>query len=83
LDKNQLAKGINRVGIISQTGDPQTIPGPDLGKVGLPSTHTVDWFKAYIRNPKKQKPKARMPSFEGKIREEDLTALAEYLASLK
>ena len=57
--------------------------GPDLGKVGQDSAHTVDWLKAYIRNPKSQKPESRMPGFEGKIKDEDLQSLAEYLASLK
>jgi cbb3-type cytochrome oxidase cytochrome c subunit len=57
---------------------------PDLGKVGKEPEHTVEWFMAYIRNPKAQKPDAKMPSFDqGKINEEDLHSLAEYLASLK
>jgi cytochrome c1 len=38
---------------------------------------------AYIRDPKSQKPDAKMPKFEGRIKDEDLRALAEYLASLK
>jgi len=37
----------------------------------------------YIRNPKATKTDSGMPPFEGKIGEEDLKALAEYLASLK
>jgi cytochrome c1 len=37
---------------------------------------------AYIRDPKSQKPNARMPTFP-QIKDEDLRALAEYLASLK
>lgn len=57
--------------------------GPDLGKVGDDPAHTVEWFIAYIRNPKATKPDSRMPSFEGKIKEEELRTLAEYLASLK
>jgi cytochrome c1 len=35
-----------------------------------------------IRNPKSHKADARMPAFEA-IKDEDLRALAEYLASLK
>jgi cytochrome c2 len=57
--------------------------GPDLAKVGEDPAHTVDWLMEHIRNPKAHKPKSRMPSFEGKIKDDDLRALAEYLASLK
>ncbi len=57
--------------------------GPDLGKVGGDPTHTVDWLMEHIRKPKSHKPNSRMPPFEGKIRENELRALAEYLASLK
>jgi mono/diheme cytochrome c family protein len=57
---------------------------PDLGKVGKDPAHTVDWLMAYIRNPKDQKPDARMPAFdESKINDDDLRTLAEYLTSLK
>jgi len=57
--------------------------GPDLGSVGRDPAHSVEWLMAYIRNPLSQKPDARMPSFEGKISDSDLRALAEYLAGLK
>jgi mono/diheme cytochrome c family protein len=57
--------------------------GPDLAKVGGEQGHTVDWFVAYVSNPKSQKPDSRMPPFGTKIQEIDLRALAEYLASLK
>jgi cbb3-type cytochrome oxidase cytochrome c subunit len=56
---------------------------PDLGEVGKDPTHTMDWVMKYVRNPKSVKPEARMPQFEGRIKDEDLRALAEYLASLK
>jgi hypothetical protein len=45
--------------------------------------HTVDWLTAFILEPSSKKPDAKMPAFEGKIEENDLRALAEYLASLK
>jgi cbb3-type cytochrome oxidase cytochrome c subunit len=57
--------------------------GPDLGKVGQNPEHTVEWHMGYIRNPKAYKQNSRMPRFEGKIKDEDLRALAEYLASMK
>jgi cbb3-type cytochrome oxidase cytochrome c subunit len=57
--------------------------GPDLGKVGGESDHTVAWLTEHINNPKAHKPDSRMPPFEGKIKYDDLHAVAEYLASLK
>jgi mono/diheme cytochrome c family protein len=57
--------------------------GPDLATVGKDPAHTADWLMEQVRNPKAHKPDARMPSYEGKIKDDDLRALAEYLASLK
>jgi cbb3-type cytochrome oxidase cytochrome c subunit len=58
--------------------------GPDLSRVGANPSHTVDWFMKFVRNPQSIKPDSRMPAFEeAKINEEDLRALAQYLASLK
>jgi len=56
---------------------------PDLARVGADPAHTVNWIMEYVRDPKAQKADAKMPPFEGKIKEEDLRSLAEYLASLK
>jgi mono/diheme cytochrome c family protein len=64
-------------------GGPGGGRAPDLGKVGGDAEHSVAWLMDYIRNPKSKKPNAKMPPFEGKINEEDLRSLAEYLASLK
>jgi cbb3-type cytochrome oxidase cytochrome c subunit len=58
--------------------------GPDLGKVGANPDHTVEWLVKFIRDPASVKERSRMPKFEtGKISDDDLNALAEYLASLK
>jgi len=57
--------------------------GPDLSTVGRDRTHTADWFIKLIRNPRSVKSNARMPSFDGRLSQADLRALAEYLASLK
>ena len=57
--------------------------GPDLAKVASNPEHTQEWLKEFILNPKSKKPRSRMPPFEGKINDEDFTALLEYLASLK
>lgn len=57
--------------------------GPDLGTVGEDESHTVEWLMNYVRDPKAVKPNSKMPPFQGKIRDEDLRAIAEYLASMK
>lgn len=55
--------------------------GPDLATVGR--DHTVDWLGEHVRDPRSHKPDSRMPPFGGKLKPDDLRALAEYLASLK
>jgi len=55
--------------------------GPDLSRAG--ADHTVDWLVEQIREPRSHKPDSRMPSYGDKISEDDLRALASYLASLK
>jgi mono/diheme cytochrome c family protein len=57
--------------------------GPSLAKVGADPSHTRDWLMAYMRDPRAHNPKGRMPSFDGKLSEDDLGALADYLGSLK
>jgi cbb3-type cytochrome oxidase cytochrome c subunit len=58
--------------------------GPELTHIGQDPTHTVEWLMAHIRNPKSHKQQSRMPAFgPEKINDENLKALAEYLASLK
>jgi mono/diheme cytochrome c family protein len=37
----------------------------------------------HIRDPKSHRPESRMPEFAGRINDDDLGALAKYLASLK
>ena len=54
------------------------VSGPELGITGFDPKRTVEWFMAFVR-----KGSDRMPSYEGKINEQDLRALAEYLTSLK
>jgi len=58
-------------------------PGPDLAKVGADPEHSVEWLMRYIRNPKSVKPKSRMPPFEGRITDENLKSLVEFLSALK
>jgi len=67
-------------------GQDDTLPreaGPELGTAGADPARTVEWFMAFIRNPRFEVPTIRMPPYEGKINEKDLRALAEYLVSLK
>ncbi|HZT78737.1 MAG TPA: cbb3-type cytochrome c oxidase subunit II [Gemmataceae bacterium] len=55
--------------------------GPDLAHVG--TKHPSDWLIEHVRNPKAHKPQSRMPGYEGKIGNDDLKALGDYLSSLK
>lgn len=56
---------------------------PDLSRVGATQGRTPEWLVAHVRNPKDHNPQSRMPSFEGRISDQDLLALGAYLASLK
>jgi cbb3-type cytochrome oxidase cytochrome c subunit len=55
--------------------------GPSLSDVG--SKRSRDWIVEHIKNPKTHNPQSRMPALEGKLKPEDLNAVADYLASLK
>jgi mono/diheme cytochrome c family protein/uncharacterized protein YbaR (Trm112 family) len=55
--------------------------GPNLSREG--AKRTADWLLDHMRNPTVHNPNSKMPSFEGKITEDDLRSLAEYLAGLK
>lgn len=57
--------------------------GPDLGKVGADPAHTAEWLSQYILNPNDVKADSKMPTFQGKMNEDDLKALVEFLVSLK
>lgn len=52
--------------------------GPDLSDVG--ARRDAPWLKAFIKDPKAVNPKSKMMAFRGS--EDDLEALAAYLASL-
>jgi mono/diheme cytochrome c family protein len=58
--------------------------GPDLAKVGNDPKHTKDWIIGYVRDPKSQKPDARMPPLgNNQISDADLGTLVDYLLSQK
>jgi cytochrome c2 len=57
--------------------------GPDLGKVAFDPAHTPEWLAEHVRNPKAHRPASRMPPYEGKINDDDMKVLVDFLASLK
>jgi cytochrome c553 len=58
--------------------------GPDLRHIGSAKGMTAEWLAAYIRNPKSQRPDARvMPAFEDKMSDDEIRSLAEFLAAKK
>jgi mono/diheme cytochrome c family protein len=57
--------------------------GPDLSRVGAKPGRTIDWLAEQIRDPQSHRPDSRMPGYAGKISEDDIHALAVYLASLQ
>jgi mono/diheme cytochrome c family protein len=57
--------------------------GPNLSHIAQNPEHTQVWIADHIRDPKSHNPRSRMPSFEGKMTDEEINQIAEYLASLK
>ena len=55
----------------------------DLAGLGADPAHTREWLVAFVKDPRSQRPGARMPKFGGKIGDDDLEKLADYLLSLK
>ena len=67
-------------------GRPKAAPeqkGPDLSKIGADPAHTRQWIIDYVRDPQSQNPKSKMPKFAGKLPDDALGALADYLVTLK
>ena len=57
--------------------------GPNLSRIGSSPGRTRDRLIQYVRNPRASNRNARMPGFAGRIGEDDLQALGDYLASLR
>lgn len=55
--------------------------GPNLTNVG--SRRTRDYIYQQIKDPKSHNPRTEMPSYGERIPEEDINALADYLAGMK
>jgi cytochrome c553 len=53
----------------------------DLSHIG--ANHDAGWIADHVRNPKAHQPNSKMPAFKDKIKDQDMRALADYLASLK
>ena len=56
-----------------------TPAGPDLTRIG--ATRDAAWLKRFMKDPKAVMPSAEMPPYD--LPDEQLDALARYLASLK
>jgi mono/diheme cytochrome c family protein len=57
--------------------------GPNLSHVAADAKHTRQWLSEFILDPQAQKPPSRMPKFAGKINEQDLGAVVDYLLTLQ
>jgi mono/diheme cytochrome c family protein len=57
--------------------------GPNLAKVAADPKHTREWIVEHIKDPTSHKPESRMPKFKDRLKEEEIQAVADYLASLK
>ncbi len=55
--------------------------GPNLTTVG--KRRSRDWILQQIKNPASHNPSTAMPSFAGRLPEQDVNDLADYLAGLK
>lgn len=55
--------------------------GPNLTNVG--GRRTRDYIYQQIKDPKSHNPRTEMPSFVGRVSEEEINALADYLAGMK
>jgi mono/diheme cytochrome c family protein len=57
--------------------------GPNLTHIGSEPSRNAEQIASYIRDPKNQRSNARMPKFEGVMKDEEIRTLAEFLASRK
>jgi mono/diheme cytochrome c family protein len=55
--------------------------GPELTYVGR--ERSAQWIKDHVRNPQAHNPESRMPSYEGRMSDQNLQALGAFLAGLK
>jgi len=55
--------------------------GPNLSKAG--TTHDAEWLDEHVKNPKAHMPGSNMPAFAGKLSDEEIKNVAEFLAAMK
>jgi hypothetical protein len=68
-----------------QAGGPKVggSKGPNLTHIGSEPGHDAEWLAKFIRDPKSVRSDAKMPKFEGVMKDEEIRTLAEYLAGRK
>jgi mono/diheme cytochrome c family protein len=72
----------SRCHIPAGSGGPKgKMQGPEPSQ--LAGDHDRDWLIAFVKDPQSQKPESRMPSIGGKLSEDDLNKVVEYVLSLK
>lgn len=57
--------------------------GPNLTHIGSEPGRTAAYIAQVIRDPKSKRADARMPKFEGELKDEEIRILAEHLAARK
>jgi mono/diheme cytochrome c family protein len=57
--------------------------GPNLTHIGSEPGRNAEWLAKFIRDPKSVRADAKMPKFEGIMKEDEIHTLAEYLAGRK
>jgi mono/diheme cytochrome c family protein len=57
--------------------------GPNLTHIGSEPGRDAEWLAKFIRDPRSVRGDAKMPKFEGVMKEEEIHTLADYLAGLK
>jgi mono/diheme cytochrome c family protein len=57
--------------------------GPNLTHIGSEPGRTAGYIAQVIRDPKSKRADARMPKFEGEMKDEEIRILADYLAARK
>ena len=57
--------------------------GPNLSRVAADPAHTPEWFAEHVKDPQQHKPMSRMPKFEGKLSDEEIKSVVDYMSKLK
>ena len=79
----QCARCHQAVAVTDQGGKKGRGKGPNLATVSADAKHTKTWLTEHINDPKSHNPQSGMPKFAGRIKDDDMKSLVDYLASLK